>query len=147
LNATLQATLDNHGLLMQGENAFLQIFSINYGIVEYVDRQDHALHPKRMANPIQFTFLKEKARYANEKELRVTLSALGIGQFVLTSGAAMEFPPALQMGFDYREAFSGGAITEILCPPSFVDAQHLDTLRSEMAKLRMMATPGRRDVG
>ena len=146
LNASIQASLDNHGLLTHGENRFMQIFSINYGVVDYVDRQAHALHPVRIANPIQFTFLKDKGRYASEKELRVALSALGIGQFVLNNGAGMEFPAALQMHFDYRAAFSGGAITEILCPPSFADAQHVVTLRREMAKLGMMATPGRCDA-
>jgi hypothetical protein len=146
LNASMQASIDNHGLLMHGENRFMQIFSIDYGVVEYADRQTHAFHPVRIANPIQFTFLKDKRRYASEKELRVALSALGMGQFVLNNGARMEFPPALQMHFDYREAFSDRAITEILCPPNFVAAQHVDTLRGEMAKLRMMATPGRPDA-
>jgi hypothetical protein len=140
LNATLQASLDNHGLLMHGENRFRQIFSINYGIVEYVDREKHALHPVKIANPIQYTFLKDKGRFEGEKELRVALSALGIGQFVLTNGARTDFPPRLQMHFDYREAFSGGVITEILCPSNFVGPPHVETLRSEMAKLRMMAT-------
>jgi hypothetical protein len=69
------------------------------------------------------------------------VSALGIGQFVLNDGAQLEFPPALQMHFDFREAFSVGTITEISCPSNFVDAQNIDTLRSEMAKLRMIATP------
>ena len=68
----------------------------------------------------------------------MALSALGIGQFVLNNGARMEFPPTLQFHFNYRDAFSSSAITEILCPPSFVDAQHVDSLRSEMVKLRMM---------
>jgi len=138
LNATMQASLDNSGLLMQGENHFRQLFSINYGVVEYVDKSAHALHPVRLANPIQYTFLKDKERYASENELRVALSALGVGQFVLNNGARMAFPPILQMHFDYREAFSARAITEILCPPNFVDAQHVDTLRGEMEKLRMI---------
>jgi hypothetical protein len=139
LNVSMQATLDNDGLLLHGENRFKQIFSINYGIVDYVDRATHALHPVRVANPIQFTFLKDKGRYANEKELRVTLSAIGIGQFAMTNGATMEFPPSLQMGFGFRDAFSAGAITEILCPPNFVDGQHVDALHIGMAELGMMA--------
>ena len=49
LNASMQASLDNHGLLIHGENCFRQIFSINYGIVEYVDKQTHALQPVRIA--------------------------------------------------------------------------------------------------
>jgi len=142
LNATMQASLDNHGLLMHGENRFRQIFSINYGVVQYVDKLGHTLHTVRIANPIQFTFLKDKDRYTNDKELRVALSALGIGQFVLNDGARMEFPPALQMHFDYGEAFSGGAITEILCPPSFVGPEHVDALRTEMAKLQMTPRSG-----
>lgn len=140
LNATLQASLDAPGLLVQGEISFRQIFSINYGIVEYVDRDTYALHAARIANPVQFTFLKDKARYADEKELRVALSAFGIGQFALSGGERMEFPPSLQMAFDFREAFSGGAITEILCPPQFVDTAYVNTLRSELAKLRVRAT-------
>jgi len=138
LNSTMQASLDNDGLLANGENRFRQIFSINYGVVEYVDRQAHALHPVRMANPLQFTFLKDKG-YASEMEMRVALSAQGIGQFVMNNGTRMELPSALRMHFDYREAFSGGAVTEILCPPNFVDAVHLDNLRSEMAKLGIIA--------
>lgn len=143
LNATMQASLDNHGLLVHGESCFKQVFSIDYGIVQYVDKQVHTLHSVSLANPIQFTFLKDERSYKCEKELRVALSALGIGEFVLNNGARMEFPQDLQMHFDYREAFSGGAIQEILCPPNFVDALHVDTLRSEMAKLRMVATPAR----
>jgi hypothetical protein len=140
LNATIRVSLENDGLLMQGKNCFKQVFSIDYGVVEYVDRQAHALHPVRIANPIQFTFLKEKGRFENEKELRIALSAPGIWQFVLDSGARMEFPPTLQMGFDFKAALSNGIVTEILCPPNSVDAVHIDTLRSEMAKLRILAT-------
>jgi hypothetical protein len=47
LNATMQTSLDNHGLLVQGEIRLRQIFSINYGIVEYVDKRAHALHRTR----------------------------------------------------------------------------------------------------
>jgi hypothetical protein len=139
LNATVQASIDNHGLLIRGEDRFRQIFSINYGIVEYVDRETRALHPERIANPIQFTFLKDRGRYASEREVRVALSALGIGQFVTADGALIEFPPALQMQFDYGQALAAGAITEILCPPRFVDGAHLDTLRRAMANLGMRA--------
>jgi hypothetical protein len=135
LNDTVRATVERDGLLMHGDIPLKQIFSINYGIVDYVDRQAHAVHPVRMANPIQFTYLKEKGRYASEKELRIALSALGIGQFILLNGAAIEFPPTLQMHFDFPEAFSSGAITEILCPPDFVDAAHLDSLVSAVEQL------------
>lgn len=139
LNTTMQVTLDNDGLLQHGENRFKQIFLINYGIVEYVDRDTHALHSTRIANPIQFTFLKDRGRYASERELRIALSAPGIGRFVLNSGATMEFPPTLQMVFDFRAAFSEGTITEIRCPPSFVDASYIEILCAEMTKLGMMA--------
>ncbi len=140
LNATLQASIDNDGLLLLGADTIRPIFSINYGIVEYVDRQTHALHPTGMANPIHFTYLKEKARYADDRELRVTLSALGVGQFALASGTIMEFPSALQMGFDFRSAFAAGAITEIRCLRQFVSASNLEALRNAMLQLGIMTT-------
>jgi hypothetical protein len=49
LNATMQAPLNNNGLLLHGENRSKRFFSINHGIADYVDRA-HALRPVRMAN-------------------------------------------------------------------------------------------------
>lgn len=59
-----------------------QIFSINYGIVEYVDWNSHQTNAVRFSNPIKYTYTKDMT-YSNEKELRISLSALGIGRFVL----------------------------------------------------------------
>jgi hypothetical protein len=139
LNATMQVSLNHHGLLVHGGDRFRQIFSIDYGVVQYVSKIGHSLHPVRIANPIQYTFLKDD-RYASEKEFRVALSAPAIGQFVMNDGR-MEFPRGLQLYFDYREAFLGRAIIEICCPPSFVDGQHLKALRTAMTELHMRAMP------
>jgi hypothetical protein len=135
LNATVQAALESDGLLMHEDIRLKQIFSINYGIVEYVDRATHALHAVTIANPIQFTYLKEKSRFAKEQELRISLGALGFGHFVLNSGEKIAFPTAMQMGFNFPEAFASRTITEIRCPSNYVDAAHLDTLVKAVEQL------------
>ncbi|MCZ7660662.1 MAG: hypothetical protein M5U07_23845 [Xanthobacteraceae bacterium] len=91
------------------------IFSINYGIVEYVDWRAHCENADHLPNPIRYTYLKDKQGFQDEKELRISLSALGIGHFVLRDKAAMEFPPSLHVEFDFRAAIGLGIIRQILC--------------------------------
>ena len=52
-------------------------------------------------------------QYSDENELRVSLSALGIGEFALADGRKMDFPPNLQLSFDYRNGLASGAMREI----------------------------------
>jgi hypothetical protein len=51
--------------------------------VKYIEHSTQELITTRFPNPIQYTFLKDKQKYQDERELRVSLSALGIGHFVL----------------------------------------------------------------
>jgi hypothetical protein len=69
-----------------------QIFSVNYGIIEYVDWDRHQANEMRLLNPIVYTYLKDREQFSEEKELRVSLSAIGMGHFVLDDGSMMVFP-------------------------------------------------------
>jgi hypothetical protein len=107
-----------------------QIFSINYGFVEYVDWHTHQANLKRLPNPIQYTYWKDKSSYSNEHEFRISLSAIGMGQFVLDDGNTMKFPDHLQVGFDFRSAVANGAIQQILHSPDCdVALLHTELLR------------------
>ncbi len=126
------------------ENAFLdcngtrclQIFSVNYGLVEYVDWNTHQLNQARLTNPINYTYLKDK-RFLDEKELRISLSAMGIGQYVLNDGSALGFPPSLHAGFGFKRAIADGTIQEIQY------AQNADHgfLQGELSKLGIVPAP------
>lgn len=70
-----------------------QFFSINYGVVEYVPWNAHRANAERLPNPIKYTYLKSD-KYREDRELRISLSTLGIGQFVLNDGSRLDFRPA-----------------------------------------------------
>jgi hypothetical protein len=90
LRARINAALAD-GALMAGLERCHRIFSVNYGLAQYVDRSAHRASEERAANPIQYAYLKDVA-YAAERELRVTLSAMGMGHFVLADGREIGFP-------------------------------------------------------
>lgn len=135
LRATLNRTLqpESAALLYNG-NRCHQIFSINYGLVEYVQWKIHQMNTDRLANPILYTYLKDEARFSGEKELRISLSAVGIGQFALNDGSMIGFPPGLQLAFDFRDAIANRAIQEILLAPN----SDSGFLRGELSKLRIV---------
>jgi hypothetical protein len=91
-----------------------QIFSINYGLVEYIDWDTHQGNLERLPNPIQYTYWKDRNSFQNEHELRISLSAIGMGHFVPDDGSTMEFRDHLQVSFDFRSAVANGAIQQIL---------------------------------
>lgn len=133
LRAALNRTIEpgNAALLYNGVRCH-QIFSINYGIVKYVDWDRHKANQEHLPNPISYSYLKSN-RYREENEFRVSLSALGIGHFRLDDGSFLDFPPNLSVPFDFREAIAAGAIQQILSAPE-TDA---DFLSSELYKLRI----------
>lgn len=138
LRATLNQTLHsgNDGLEYNGKQC-RQIFSVNYGIVEYIEWNDHQGNEAHLSNPIKYTYLKDK-KFSEEKELRICLSALGIGKFVLNDGTIMGFPPSLRVVFDFKKAISDGTIRQILftpdCDTSFLSA--------ELEKLSILPSEG-----
>jgi hypothetical protein len=116
LRAQLNNTLENAGLMCKDIPCH-QIFSINYGLVEYVDWAKHRSNGARFANPIQYTYLKDASTYRDDRELRVSLSALGIGHFSLNDGSNIEFQNSLQVEFDFRAAIATEVIQQLIPSP------------------------------
>ena len=115
LRATINRSLKpgNAALLYNGIQCH-QIFSVNYGIIDYVDWSRHQANEKPLPNPILYTYLKDRDRYAEEKELRISLSAIGVGHFALNDGSLIDFPASLQLPFDFVAAFRDGTILQVL---------------------------------
>ncbi|MVF22777.1 hypothetical protein EVC37_14310 [Methylocaldum sp. BRCS4] len=134
LRAMLNRALNPEGavLLYEG-NPCRQIFSVNYGLVSYVDWDTHQTNETYLSNPILYTYIKDADRFSEEKELRISFSAIGIGHFALKDGTFIHFPPSLQLEFDFREAIAGAAIREILLAPE-ADSGFL---MHELSKLRI----------
>ena len=138
LRATLNQTLQpGNAALEYNGNRCHQIFSVNYGIVEYIEWDRHQANAAHLPNPIKYTYLKGK-KFSEEKELRVSLSAPGIGQFVLNDGTMMDFPDSLQVVFDFRVAIADGTIQQILCAPDCDSG----FLHAELHKLRIVPIEG-----
>jgi hypothetical protein len=114
-----------------------QIFDLNYGIVDYVDWASHRANETRLPNPIMYTYLKDRRQFAEERELRISLSALGIGKFVLDDRTEIAFPQHLHLDFDFRAAFADNTIREIISGPRCDE----DFLRTEMRRLGAELVP------
>jgi len=138
LRTTLnQALKPGNAVLEYNGNRCRQIFSVNYGIVEYVEWDRDQANKARLPNPIKYTYLKDK-RFSEEEELRVSLSALGIGQLVLNDGSTIDFPPSLHVTFDSRRAIADGTIQQILYAPDCDSG----FLRAQLAKLGIVPSEG-----
>ena len=103
---------NGQGLLYKGKQCH-QIFSINYGLVEYLNWKEHI--SSKPPNPIKYTYQKDKNKFGREKELRVSLSAIGVGKFVMNNGDNLKFPPSFQISFDFKKAIHVGAIKQFQC--------------------------------
>jgi hypothetical protein len=138
LRARVNAFMASEGVgLKQGDITCHQIFDVNYGIVNYVDWDRHRANNERLANPIEYTFLKAQP-FSAETELRVALSAIGLGHFVLNDGSLMIFPPSLHLHFDFRAALADGTIRQILSAEGTATAY----LRTELENRRILLAPG-----
>lgn len=137
LRARLNASLDpaTSKLLYNGVLC-KHIFSVNYGIVEYIDWDSYQANAKHLPNPIMYTYMKAM-RFSPEKELRVSLSAFGLGFFVLNDGTTIDFPMSMQVPFDFQAALADGTIQKVLCA---LDCDK-DFLYAELAKLNIMPAP------
>lgn len=92
-----------------------QFFFINYGNALYVDRKK--FQSKDSVNPIIYAYQKDN-KYKEEKELRISLSAFGMGKFTYSDQVEIQFPKFLKIPFNFKNAFSDGIIKEILCSRS-----------------------------
>lgn len=122
-----------------------QIFSLNYGLVNYVPWNTHRTNEEYLSNPILYTYIKDSDRFQEEKEFRISLTAIGMGHFVLKDDTLIEFPSSLQLGFNFQGAIASTAIREILVAPG-ADA---DFLAEELRKLHIdpVASPSMSRVG
>lgn len=138
LRAMLNRALEpgSAALLCDG-NLCRQIFSVNYGLVNYVEWDAHRTNEQYLANPILYTYIKDASGFSEEKELRISLSAIGIGQFALKDGTMIQFPPSLQLAFDFRDAIANAAIREILLAPD----SDSGFLTRELGRLRIEPAP------
>lgn len=137
LRDMLNNTLLHGQCILQCDNiAAQQIFSINYGIIQYIDLNDHQTNEKYLSNPIKYSFLKSN-EYVAENELRILLSAPGVGEFILGE-KSLDFKDHLHMTFNYADAFRAGIITQILtaenCDKNF--------LKDELGKFNIFSAEG-----
>ncbi len=126
LRARLNQTLDPATAALEyGGIRYRQFFSVNYGIVSYVDWAKHQANGERLQNPVSYTYLKD-TRYSAEREFRVSLAAIGIGQLVI-GGAEFIFPESLPVAFDFREALADGTLERLEIAPdgdrAFLEAE------------------------
>jgi hypothetical protein len=138
LRATLNRMLLSGGAALEFNGIRCrQIFDLNYGIVDYVDWASHRANETRLPNPIMYTYLKDRGRFAEERELRISLSVLGIGKFVMDDLTEISFPKHLHLGFDFRVAFADGTIRELTAGPRCDQ----DFLRVELLRLGVELAP------
>lgn len=114
-----------------------QIFSIDYGIIKYIEWDRHQGNETYLPNPIKYTYLKDKEKFGQEKELRISLSALGTGKFAL-NGSIMQFPSSIQMPFDFKDAIADGTVEQVLYSPDC----DLTFLQCQLLKLGIMLGEG-----
>jgi hypothetical protein len=60
-----------------------------------------------------------------------------MGRFALADGREIDFPPALQLQFDFRRAIADGTIVQILTGKT----TNLDHLTEELARLGIGRSP------
>lgn len=133
LRDRLNATFGGARLRLSNGETADQVFSINYGEVDYVDRQSFRANGTLMQNPIVYTFIKDAA-FSPENEMRIALSALGIGQFILRDGRVFAFPESLQVDFDFRSSIQDGTVVSFEGDPEGNNSWFAD----ELAKLRFV---------
>ena len=139
LRATLNQTLQHGNVALEYNGSRChQVFSVNYGLVEYVEWDTHQANTDHLPNPVKYTYLKDKKKFFEEKEFRISLSAQGMGKFALKDGSAMQFPPSLQLAFDFRSAIADGTLQQILYAPD----SDSDFLQAELHKLRIVPSNG-----
>lgn len=83
-----------------------QKFFINYGIIKYINWNEHQENKKNLLTPIIYAYLKDKEKYEKDKELRITLSSL--------FGSEIDFPEHKHVDFDFKKAFVNGVIQRII---------------------------------
>jgi len=141
LRNLLNETIQQRGALIYDGIACEQIFSINYGVVEYVDAASHHVNVEHLRAPEAYAFIKDK-RFAPDQEVRITLSAFGLGDFALNDGSYLPFRDYLQLGFSFHHAIKTGIIHGLLTPPEADEGPLRDVLERVRIKPAESASPG-----
>jgi len=79
--------------------------------------------------------LKDKTKFLEEKEFRISLSAMGMGDFVSKDGSKLLFPPNLHVPFLFKNAIGDGTLRPMLRAPD----TDIDFLYAELNKLQITA--------
>lgn len=142
LRARMRESFQNGEIVCEANGRRIaQVFSLNFGLVEYVDWTNHQANARRLANPIQYAYLKAR-RFCREKELRIALSAPAGAQFA-AGGELIEFPPSLSWPFDFKAARVDGSLKHL----EVISGSDTAYLRSGLAdlniELELPATPSR----
>lgn len=91
-----------------------QILHLNYGIINYGDFVNDIISPEVRPNPIEYLYFKDDSyREKDGKELRISLSSIGMGKIQLADGQLFEFPESIAFEFNLNQALSCGAISHI----------------------------------
>jgi len=137
LRAMLNSAMAQEGTVLLHEgNPCRQIFSVNYGLVNYVPWGTHRTNEEYLSNPILYTYIKDD-QFEEDKELRISLSAIGIGQFALANGTLVEFPSSIRFGFNFRNAIDDLTIRQVLLAPE-ADSGFL---KRELSQLGIQLAP------
>lgn len=112
LRATLEET-HRDVVVSYGGVKTMQIFDLNCGMVNYIDWNKFQANEHEIPNPIIYSYLKDR-RYKQDKELRFTLSALGVGRYQVIAGQDLLFPPSISYPFDFQKAALDGTIQRLI---------------------------------
>ncbi len=116
----LNQTMAESRIITQGQ-VLLNFFNINYGQVQYGDFEKDILTQETRKNPIEYAHFKDN-QWKKDTELRITLSTIGIGDFVKPDGSLFDFPESIQLGFDIKRATELGVIQRIeISNPDFLE--------------------------
>jgi hypothetical protein len=107
LNHTHQLSIENKTLQLNGE-LLCQIFSLNYGLVDYIEKSEIQINQPRA---ISYAYLKDK-KWKDEKEVRISLSTLGFNYCIHEKG--IKFPDGLHFSFDFQSAFRDDTIVKAI---------------------------------
>jgi hypothetical protein len=110
----LNSTYKGSKILLRDQ--FLDNFlNINYGIVTYGTFNEFISKRDGAANPIEFAYFKDKEKFSEEKEFRITLSTHGMPKkFQLSDKSEFIFPESIQLGLSLREAIISKSLQTIL---------------------------------
>lgn len=106
--------LDDIGNIIRQYRAdnITQILHLNYGLVNYGDFMNDLISPVVRPNPIEYLHFKDNSyKETDGRELRISLSAIGMGRIQLPDGRLFDFSESIQFEFNLDQALSCGAIS------------------------------------